>query len=44
MHVHVSVLDGLIVGSYIVITLYALKLVSVKYPESAVGKAASFIN
>ena len=44
MHVHVSVLDGAIVASYVVITLYALKLASIRFPDSAFGKAASFIN
>lgn len=44
MHVHVSVLDGLVNFAYMIIGLYALRLVAIKFPDSAIGQGASVLN
>lgn len=44
MHVHVSVLHGMIVGAYVIIWLYLLRLLAVKYSDSTIGKALAFIH
>lgn len=44
MHVHVSVLDGIIVGAYLVIWLYLLRLVATKFSDTSFGKALAFIH
>lgn len=43
MHVHVSALDALVVGAYLVIWLYVLRLIAIRYSDSSLGKALSFI-
>jgi hypothetical protein len=44
MHVHVSVLDAMIVGAYVVIWLYLLRLAATKMSDSPIGQALSFIH
>lgn len=44
MHIHVSVIDGLIIGAYFVIWSYLLRLVAARYSDTSLGKALSFIH
>jgi len=44
MHVHISALEGLIVACYVIILMFLMRLVSMKYPDSAIGKALAVIH
>ncbi len=44
MHVHASALDFLINTAYLLIALFIIRLVSVRYPDSTVGRALAFIH
>lgn len=44
MHVHVGLLNGIVVACYVVIVLFLLRLLAARYPDSAVGKAAAALN
>lgn len=44
MHVHVGAIHALIFLAYYLIVATILRLIMVKYPESAVGKALAFIH
>lgn len=43
MHVHVSALDALVNAAYLVITLFLLRLIAIKFSDSPLGQALSFI-
>lgn len=44
MHIHVSALDALIVWAYMIIGLFLMRLATVRFSDSSLGKALSFIN
>lgn len=44
MHIHVSALDALIVWAYMLIGLFLMRLVSIRFPDSSLGKAFAVIN
>lgn len=44
MHIHISALDGIKTGLYVIITLYLLRLLQVKTSGTAFGQALAFIH
>lgn len=43
MHVHASAFDALVVVAYMLIALFVLRAIAVRYPESTLGKGLAFI-
>ena len=44
MHVHVSALDGLIIGAFVIIWLFLLRLAAVSWSDRPIGRALAFIH
>lgn len=44
MHVHVGALNWVIAFAYTIISLFVLRLLAARYPDTAVGKAAAALN
>lgn len=44
MHIHVSALDAMITWLYVIIGMFLMRLVSMKFPDSNVGKALMVIH
>lgn len=43
MHVHASAFDALVVIAYMLIALFILRAIAVKYPESTLAQGLAFI-
>jgi len=44
MHIHASVLDASIVAAYVILTLWLLRMIEAKWPDSAMAKGLAFIH
>lgn len=43
-HLHVSAIDFVIFFAMLVVGLFIMRMVSVRFPDSSIGKALAFIN